>query len=89
MIKVLLHAPHRFSEATGLSHPEYQAEEAIAERLKLSQVYVRTMLQTLEQDRIIKACRPKAKAAAGEEKLAAANQSAPLQALCKGHGHRL
>lgn len=76
VIKVLLHAPHRFSEATGLSHPEYQAEEAIAERLKLSQVYVRTMLQTLEQDRIIKACRPKAKAAAGEEKLAAANQSA-------------
>ena len=73
VIKVL---PGLIASPTGLSHPEYQAEEAIAERLKLSQVYVRTMLQTLEQDRIIKACRPKAKAAAGEEKLAAANQSA-------------
>ena len=76
IMKALLHGPRRVSKLTGNAHPEYQDDEAIAERIKLAHVYVRRLLMALEGDRLIKAYRPKAKEAPGEEKVAAAMQSA-------------
>ena len=75
--KALLHAPRRHSNATGKLHPEYQLDEKISARLKLTQVYVRKILGTLEHDRIVIGLKPKAKEAAGEAGMSMATQSAP------------
>ena len=77
VIKALLHAPTRKHLGTGLFHPEFQQDEKIAARLKLYPKYVRQILGTLEQDRIVTAYRPKPKGLEGEEKLSAAAASAP------------
>ena len=71
IIKALLHAPTRKHSETGLFHPEYQQDEKIAARLKLYPKYVREILGTLAEDRIVKVYRPTPNVLEGEEKSSA------------------
>ena len=68
VMKALLAAP-RQQRADG-SHPEWQLDDKIAQRLKMTPVFVRKLLARLYADRLVDARRPKAQAKQGERQRA-------------------
>ena len=52
IMKALLHAP-RQTTADGVSHPEFQLDDTIAQRLHLHATYVRKILANLHRDRLV------------------------------------